>query len=105
MPRFSVTIQGAPIFLEVADSSNKGSGKVEQLGFHTCRLVKATSAEEASEIAKRIVINDLSPYNLKNPPDLPVQLTIEGVSVLSWLESLWYPKSRFGFIFYPDDTN
>jgi hypothetical protein len=67
-------------------------------------LVKATSAEEASEIAKMVILNDLAPYSLKNPPDLLMQLTIEEVSELTWFQWIRNP-TRSAFAFYNDDLN
>ncbi len=98
MPRFQVVVQGAPVFFFSSDS-----GKVERLGFLTARYVNAKSAQEASEIAQKVVLNDLK--DTRNPPDLPVRLNIEGVHLLSWFESLRHPRSADGFIFYPEDSN
>jgi hypothetical protein len=67
--------------------------------------VHAATAEEARVAACRLVLEELAETGTRNPLNVPVQIKIEEVAALSWVESLRHPSPGRGFTFFPDDAN
>jgi hypothetical protein len=100
MPRFKVMLEGGPALLfDVASKST------HRLGFVTTRWVRAGTPDEASEIARKLVLAELVENGARNPPEAPIEATVLGVIALSCWESLRHPGAGIGFTFYPDDRS
>ena len=99
MTRFRVEVIGGPVYLVSGDQ-----GRLERLGFSTVRWVEAESGEEADQIARGMVLSQLSKKRPSNPPDQPVELTTQ-VTRLSPLESSKHKDPGRGFTFFPYDVN
>lgn len=98
MPRFKVIVEGGPALL--FDAASKSTLR---LGFVTTRWVRASTLEEASEIARKLVLAELVKNGARNPPETPIEATVLEVIALSCWESLRHRGSGTGFTFYPDD--
>jgi hypothetical protein len=96
MPRFRVMLQGAPVFLPNADSR-----KTDRLGFYATRWVRAASVDEARSLARRLILDELATWGTKNPPEQPIQMAVEDVLEVSWIEAARKGPGR-GFTFYAD---
>ena len=100
MFRFKVTLEGGPVFLFDVESK-----RTDRLGFFTTRWVRAATPNEASEVARKLVLAELAEKGTRNPPDVPVETTVQEIVALSWAESLRHRGTGRGFTFYPDDRS
>ncbi len=72
-------------------------GKIEEIGgFYTTRFVMASSSEEATARAVRIVTNDIQRI-ARNPPGSPVRIQTEECSKLDGFVT----RRGAGFAFWP----
>jgi hypothetical protein len=99
MTRFRVEVIGEPVYLMSPDR-----GRLERLGFSTIRWIEAESEDEADQIARGMVLGQLSKKRPRNRPDQPVALTTQ-VTRLSPLESSKHKDPGRGFSFFPHEVN
>jgi hypothetical protein len=89
-------LNGAPVFLLDVESQ-----KIDRFGFYTTRWVQAASSDGAGDAARVLVFEELARTGTKNPPEQPIEVSVEEIEQVSWLEAIRRGPGR-GFGFYPD---